>query len=325
MLQLQADTRVFNQAMSDLIRTLGKDMATETKRQAKLLCLAIAAAAPPRPRGAKNGLAGNIPKLRSEAWMKVVKRLVKPAYGMRVLDAARMNDPGILWGIATTTKRTNLFHSSTMNRLLKLAVEGGKDTGPNPTKALEIFRQIFRGKLGGPVPVVHQSWDANAANQYYRLVDKMAKVGLPQISEAERVFLVNRIQTERRNIIKAYRPTIGTMKAGWVQAGVAIPVKAGKKPPNWLLNKKTIGGSTTTGTEYSLVCTIRNSKGNALGVNERLNYVGKAIRYRTRKMVNGLKGAINASLAKKYRRAGQPVPAHLKSFAKADDAIDTPL
>lgn len=322
MIKLQADTQNFNRALVELSTTLGKDLGDQTKREAKMLCLQIAANAPPRPKGAKNGLAGNIPKLRAQAWMKVVRRLVKPAYAMRVLDAVRLGDPGILAGIANTTTRKELFRSGAVNRLIRLAGAGTEKEPANPQKAMDLLKVLFKAKAGGAAPVVYPEMNAQAYQQYYNLVDKMAKVGLGRLSEAERVYLQKRIQTERSRIIKAYKPTIGTMKAGWVQAAIAIPVKAGKKPPNWLLNKKSIGGASTAGSGFTLTCTMRNSKGNALGANQRLDYVGKAIRYRTRKMINNLKGAMKASLAKKYKKLGQPVPAHLKVGTKPDNSIE---
>ena len=311
---LKTNTRGFDQAMRDLVDGLKKEAGTEMKRQAKLLALAIASAASPRPKGLK-GLAAGIPKAKAKAWLKVVKRLVKPAYSMRILDVARRNDADTLFGIARTTTRNPLMKTSAINRIVMAARR-------DVYRAMINLRQILKGKLSNGEAgnaEVYQELNGAAMAQYYRLLDRMGKDGLKSIPMSARIYLRQPIKDERKKIMDAYIPTIGTVKAGWVQAAMAIPSKAGRKPPNWLLNKKVIGSGSVSGDGMKMTITIRNAKGNAKGMDERTDYVRKAIRFRIHKMYAGLKGAIARKLAQKYRRLGQPVPAHLQFANRPND------
>lgn len=314
MISVRAETRAFDKAMSDLIRKGGRDIHEETMRQAKLLALQVASNAPPKPKKTK-GLSVSIPRIKATSWLKVVRRLVKPAYSMRVIDAMRAGDPDLLAGIARTTKRPDLLKNNSANRIIRSAKR-------DAVKALALLRQLFKGRDGGKTLRVYQGIEGDAMQHYYKLLDDMGKYGLDTISESEKVFLKNPIGREHKKIIAGYMPTIGTLKAGWVQAAMALPSKAGRKPPNWLLNKKQIGSGSVAMGGYSSIAILRNARGNAKGVNDRIEYVGKAVRLRTRKMVAGLKGAIAAMLAQKAKAMGQPIPSSLRGPSRKADEIE---
>jgi len=317
---LQAHTKAFDKAMADLVAGMKKDANLEMQRQAKLLAFDIATTTPPRPKGVK-GLAASIPRVKAKQWMKVVKGLVKPAYSMRVLDVARRGDTDTLWGIAKTSSRENIMKRGAINRIVKAA-------GKNAVLAMKNLRQILKGKMGGgDVAQVYQDLSGKALSHYYDLVNefgqlrgkKNGKGKLGQISMSRRVYLREPITAEREKIIAAYMPTIGTVKAGWVQAGMAIPIKTARKPPNWLLGKKAIGAGTVSGSGMRVMVTLKNQKGNARGLDDRTQYVERAMRFRIRRIYNGIKGAISRQLAKKYRQLGQPVPAHLQFANRPDE------
>lgn len=315
--KLQADSRAFDKAMGNLIRELRLDVQKETLRQAKLLALQVATNTPPLVKGMK-GLAAGIPRAKAKSWLKVVKKLVKPAYAMRVVDAVRARDIDTLWGIADTKTKPPFrdYKGSAANRILEL-------TKRDAVKGMEIFSRMFKATISsGPTPKVYQEMDSQAFAHYYKLLDKMGKGGLKQIKDGEKIYLREPINAERQKIIAAYIPTIGAVKAGWVQAAVAIPSTAGRKPPNWLLNKKVIGGSTVMGEGMRVTVSMRNGKGNAKGMDDRVGYVAKALRQRTNKMRHNLKWALKAALAKKYRAMGQPVPAHLAGGRPNDNLDD---
>lgn len=307
MITVKAETKAFDKAMSDLIRKGGRDIEQETVRQAKLLALQIASSAPPYVRGAK-GLANSIPRLKAASWMKVVKKLVKPAYSMRIIDAlATPNPEAMIKGIAVTTKRDNLFRNNAVNRIVMSAK---RDAG----NAVRLLRILLRGWISNSYTMTtFENIQGDGMQAYYNLLDRMGKEGLKSIPMRDRVYVMENIKKQRQVIIDQYKPHIGHLKAGWVQAAVALPSKAGKKPPNWLLNKPKIGSGGLAVGGYSALCIFRNNKGNTKGINTRLDYVGKAVRLRTRKMINGLKAQLKATMAAKGKTP---------KAVRKDDSID---
>lgn len=287
------DHRGFDEALRDCVNILKKDASKEVMRQGRLLALAIASAAPPRIKGLK-GLAAGIPKAKGESRMKVLKRLIKPAYSMRVVDAVRMGPTeeglDVLYGIATTRKRTvfnkNGNHNLSDNALQRILNAAQKDT----IGAMTQLRKLLKGAPNGITPRLYQDYNQKSSAHYKHLLNRMGKEGLKNISWADRVFLREPIKKERAKILAEYIPTVGTLKAGWVQAAMAIPVNAGRKPPGWLLNKKVIGSASVAQAGAATTITIGNGKGNAIGFNTRTDYVGRAVRFRRMKMINAIKG-----------------------------------
>lgn len=315
------DAKDFNDAIGEVIRTMRKDIPTETQRQAKLLALAIANAAPPRVKGLK-GLAAGIPNAKKEMRRKVIVRLVKPAYSMRVIDAARMGPTeeglDVLYGIATTRKKlvfTGQGGQSLDNALQRILNAAQKDT----IGAMKNLRQLLNGAPKGIAPTLYQDYNPKASKHYKGLLDRMGKEGLKNISWADRVFLREPIKKERLKILAEYVPTVGKMKAGWVQAALAIPVNAGRKPPNWLLNKPSIGSASVSGSPTNPQVIFQNSKGNALNFNTRVDYVGRAMRYRAMRMRNGIEGFMKRTLQVYYKRKGMPIPANLQAVKRPKD------
>lgn len=323
------DHKGFDEALRDCVNILKKDASKEVMRQGKLLALAIASAAPPRIKGL-NGLAAGLPRAKGEARMKVLKRLIKPAYSMRVIDVAKMGPTeeglDVLYGIATTRKKTVFTgqgKQSLDNALQRILNAAQKDT----IGAMKNLRQLLNGAPNGITPQLYQDYNKKSSAHYKRLLDRMGKEGLKNISWADRVFLREPIKKERAKILAEYIPTIGTVKAGWVQAAMAIPVNAGRKPPNWLLNKKVIGSAAIAQAGAATTITIGNGKGNALNFNSRVDYVGRAIRFRRLKMINGIKGF----LLRKFRGAfkdegyGRLDYAQFDSKKVSQDDFDVPI
>lgn len=302
-LSIKVEHKGFDEALRQCVQILKKDAGVEFARQGRLLALAIASAAPPRIKGMK-GLAAGIPRAKGEMRRKVIKRLVKPAYSMRVIDAVRMGPTeeglDVLYGIANTRKKPvfrsigNATGDSALQRILNAAA---KDT----IGAMKAFKQLLKNVPSGGTPKLYQDWNQRSSSHYKRLLDRMGKEGLKAIPWSDRVFLREPINKERAKILAEYIPTVGTVKAGWVQAAMAIPSNAGRRPPSWLLNKKVVGSSNVQLNATNKVITITNSKGNALGFNTRVDYVGRAVRYRQLKMINSIKGFLLRKFGKQFK------------------------
>lgn len=300
---IKVDHKGFSDALAQSILVLKKDAPKEVMRQGRLLALAIASAAPPRMKGLK-GLAAGIPKAKGDARMKVLKRLVKPAYSMRVIDAVRMGPTeeglDVLWGIAKNRSKPvfkGIGNATRDNALQRILYAAQKDT----IGAMKNLRQLLKNIPAGKTPQLFQDYNQAASKKYKGLLDRMGKEGLQSIPWSDRVFLREPIKKERLRILAEYIPTVGTLKAGWVQAAMAIPVNAGRRPPAWLLNKKSEGGAMVMLSGANTTITISNRKGNALNFNTRVDYVGRAIRFRQLKMINSVKGFLFRKFAKQYK------------------------
>jgi hypothetical protein len=314
---VKVDNKGFNEALAHTIAAMKKDAPKETMRQGKLLALAIASAAPPRIRGLK-GLAAGIPKAKADSRFKVIKRLFKAAYSMRVIDAVRMGptEEGIdvLWGISKFRSKPvfkGIGNASRDNALQRILFAAQKDT----MGAMRNLQQLLKKAPGGPVPQLYQDYNQRSSAHYKRLLDKMGKSGLGSISQSERIYLREPINRERKKVLAEYIPTVGTLKAGWVQAAMAIPSNAGRKPPSWLLNKKLIGSAAVIGSGFKNGVVITNQKGNAIGFNTRTDYVGKALRFRRMKMLN----AIKAMLARKFKEKFNTADTFILPYERLDD------
>lgn len=314
--------------MSQLARGLKKDVHDETLRQAKLLTLAIASAAPPRPKGSK-GLAANIPNKRAKSVAGGIAAIVKGVNGMPLRQVAAANDPTVFTNSIRNGGAPNKEHTrTTSTKLATGAIMFSQKTNESPlwriyraaktdpVRALKNLRQVLKNNTV-QAPMIFNNFMGKAVEEYYNSLNKKSRK-----QPYPKVFInARKVTDERKQLLEQIKPTIGTVKAGWVQAGLQIPVRAGGRVPNWLLNKKVIGSTTANMNGMQLAVSLTNMKGNALGMNDRLDYVGKAVRFRTRKMVNGLREAIKAQLRKKYTRAKQPVPAHLAA-GKPDDETE---
>lgn len=311
--------------MSQLARGMQKDVQDETLRQAKLLTLAIASSAPPRPKGSK-GLAANIPNKRAKSIAGGIAAIVKDVRGMPLRQVAATNDPTVFTNSLRQGGSPNKEHTRVSARLATGALMFSTGESPlwriykaaksDPVRALKNLRQVLKNHTV-QAPMVFNNFMGKAVEEYYSSLGKKSRK-----QPYAKVFInARKVAEERKQLLDQIKPSIGTVKAGWVQAGLQIPIRAGGRVPNWLLNKKVIGSSSASINGMMLSVNLTNAKGNALGMNDRVDYVGKAIRFRTQKMINGLREAIKAQLRKKYVRAKQPVPAHLQP-GKPDDETE---
>jgi len=325
--QVQIDTTRFNVAMRQLATGLKKDTEQETMRQAKFLCIQLAASAPPRPKDS-NGLAANIPKIKSKSIYKGISAIVKSVKGMPLRQVAASNDPSVFTNSIHSKGSPNQNYSARTKLATGAVMFSKAAESPlwriyraaktDPTKALKNLKQVLKNYLA-EAPKVYQklTGSGSAMQDYYKNLRKKS-----QRMTYEKIYInTKKVNDERIELLKQIEPHIGTVKAGWIQAGLQIPVKAGPRIPAWLLNKKAIANSTTSASNGIVSISLTNSKGNSKGINERLDYTGSAIRARTRKMVNNLREAIKYSLRKKYISQNQPVPAHLVA-GKKDDSIE---
>lgn len=327
---IKVEHRGFEEALAQCVAILKRDAGEELARQGRLLALAIASAAPPKVKGMK-GLAAGIPRAKGEMRRKVLKRLVKPAYSMRVVDVARMGPTeeglDVLWGISKTRTKpvftANGRANLTDNALQRILRAAQRDT----IGAMKNLRQLLSNAPAGKAPTLYQDYNSRSSAHYKRLLDRMGKEGLKNIPWSDRVFLREPINRERAKMLAEYIPTVGTVKAGWVQAAMAIPSKAGRKPPNWLLNKKVVGSANSSITATNKVITISNRKGNALNFNTRVDYVGRAVRFRQLKMINGIKGFLLRKFRNNFKNEGfgRWEYAQYDSMRVSQDDFDVPI
>ena len=328
--QIQIDTTRFKAVMLHLAKSLKKDTEQETMRQAKFLCIQLAKSAPPVPRGSK-GLEANIPKKKRESVLKGMKKVTKSVQGMSLMKIAAYNDSSVFWNSLskkTEPNKESIRFTKTATGALMFATSGNesplwritKAAQTDPTRALKNLRQVLKNYQVEAPKIYGKFANSGLALQaYYQNLNKKSKK-----QSYDTVFINTKakgLEEERMELLARIEPSIGTVKAGWIQAGLQIPVKAGPRIPSWLLNKKAIANSTTNMSNGVVSISLTNNKGNAKGINDRLGYTAKAIRARTRKMINNIREAIKATMRKKYTSQNQPVPAHLAA-GKKDDSIE---
>lgn len=322
MISIQVNTWSLNIAIQRFIRGTQKDVAHETQRQAKLLCLELAAKASPRPRGVK-GLAASIPKIWGKRVRGQIGAIVKGAGSLGLFHLARINNPTVFARSYYPGKVTAQFR--TVNKLYKNArgeVVGKQVTEvsplhrimeaakKDPDKALKNLRQVLKARLSGDFPTVYDNAVRGPGNAaYYESLTKKSKA---PGSKAQRVYINTSDPRFDRNLLGTLiEGKIGTVKAGWVQAGLAIPVTAGPKIPGWLRGKRTVGSGTVNKSADHTGIALLNTVGNANGMDDRTQYVNDALRSRTAKLQRGLEEALKAQARKWYQRSGQPIPAAL--------------
>jgi hypothetical protein len=290
-----------NIALRNFIKTLGKNAAETTLHQSKLLCLDLAAAASPRPRGVK-GLAAAIPKIWGKRIAGNVGAIVKGARALSLVQIARFDDASVFRNGFYPTKALPTRRVIGYRRTATGAVRERYQVSPlyrinqaaqkNPQVALKNLRQVLKNHLGGTVPTVYNNFMGRAVDQYYKETSNKAKGG-----KFSRVFInYPDVREEREKLVDSIIPHIGTVKAGWVQAGLAIPVKGGARIPQWLLSKRTVGaGSHSVSEDMQIGVVLTNGKGNAIGMNDRTGYVAKTIRWRKQRIITNLENAIKAT------------------------------
>lgn len=332
MLTIKVETWSLNIAIRQFIKGTQKDVALETQRQAKLLCLELASKASPRPKGVK-GLAASIPRIWGKRVRGQIGSIVKGVMSLGLFHLARINDPSVFQrsyypGKVTPQQRTTrksyrLFNGSIMFRdvqevspLYRIMEAAKKD----PNRALKNLRQVLKARLSGNAPTIYENAVKGPGNAaYYQSLNKKAKGG-----KVEKVFVNTSDPRIDRNILATViESRIGTVKAGWIQAGLAIPVKAGPRVPSWLTNKRTVGQGQVTQSGMTTGVSMLNFVGNAGGMADRTDYVKEALRSRTAKLRTGLEEALKAQARQWYVRNRQPIPSHLLGGKpKQVDTID---
>lgn len=311
MIRSQVDTWGFNIAIHRMVKALALNAEAVTLQQTKLLCLDLARAAPPRPRGVK-GLAASIPKIWGKKIQGNMGAIVKGARALSLFHIARLNDASIFRNGFYPTKALNTRRVKGYYRTATGAVREtyagsalyriNQAAQKDPQKALKNLRQVLKNHLGGFTPVVHNNFMGKAVDAYYDATRKKAQSGSRKA--VDRVYInTPDPRQERAQEVANILPHIGTVKAGWIQAGLAIPHKGGAKVPAWLLNKRQVGsGSATTSQDMRISIALTNGKGNAIGIDDRTNYVNKTLRWRKNRMLTYMENALKAQARKWHNK-----------------------
>lgn len=325
MITIQVNTWGLNIALQRFLKGTQKDVALETQRQAKLLCIELAAKASPRPKGMK-GLAAAIPK----KWGKRIKwtagAIIKGARSLGLFHLARINDPTVFSNSYYPSKVSpkQVLKKGASTRLFTGAILFRQEVSPlhrimkaaqkDPARALRNLRQVLKARLAGSAPTVHNNYTGKAVDAYYQSLTDAAKRGAlkGKAGKFQKVFINTADpRAERNQQVAVATAQVGTVKAGWIQAAEAIPVKAGPRIPNWLRGKRAVGNGQVNTSDIRTQVSLLNSVGNANGMDDRTQYVNEALRSRTYKLRRGLEEALKAQARKWYQRNRQPVPAAL--------------
>lgn len=307
MVKFQVDTWGFNLAIRRMAAALGKDIQETTLHQSKLLCIDLATAAPPRPKGVK-GLAAAIPKIWSRKISGNIGAIVKGARALSLFHIARLNDASVFRNgfyptKALPTKRVvGYYRTATGAVRERFAVSAlyriNQASQKDPQRALQNLRQVLKAHLGGTVPKVYNNFTGRAVQDYYDATGKKAR---SRGATVNRVYInTSDPKEERDKMLAQIMPHIGTVKAGWIQAGLAIPVKGGARIPSWLTGKKSVGSGTSNASssladrQAMINITLTNLKGNAIGIDDRTNYVAKTLRWRKQRMLTFMENALKA-------------------------------
>lgn len=354
MLTIKVKTALLNRAIRDFIAQTGKDLPLETNRQAKLLCIELAAGASPTPRGVKR-LAASIPKIWGRRIRGQMGTIVKGPRSLGLFALARINDTSVLKnsyypGKVTAQLRTYVkkytpaqlraFERKQLAGLrgkkrakAKAQLQAGgselQSTGytvnevsalhrimeasqKNPQSALKNLRQLLKSRLQGEAPTVHSTLAGRAVSAYYDSLKDKAQRRVQGSKKTQKVYiLASDPRPEREALAVQIDKQIGTVKAGWIQAGLAIPVKAGPRIPGWLLGKRAVGQGQSNTNGLVTSASILNSVGNAGGVEDRTGYVKAALDTRYRKILIAMDEATKALARSWYKKQRLPVPAYL--------------
>lgn len=335
MVSMQVDTWGLNIALQRMIKALNLDIQQTTLHQSKLLCLDLAKAASPRPKGVK-GLAASIPKIWANRIAGNIGSIVKGARALSLFHIARLNNASIFRNGFYPTKANPTRRVVGYYRLATGAVREryavsalyriNQASQKDPDMALKNLRQVLKAHLGGTVPKVYNNFMGRAVDDYYDATRKKAR---SRGAAVDRVYInTSDPKQERDQLLAQIIPSIGTVKAGWIQAGLSLPVKGGPRIPAWLTGKKTVGtGNSNAVSSVSTKSTVvgvslTNYKGNAIGMNDRTNYVAKTLRYRKTKMITFMENALKAKARQWHNKKFNASP--LALAPTKSDAGDEP-
>lgn len=354
MLTIKVKTALLNRAIRDFIAQTGKDLPLETNRQAKLLCIELAAGASPKP-AKLNRLAAAIPKIWGRRIRGQMGTIVKGPRSLGLFALASINDTSVLKNsyypgkvsaqLRTYVKKYTPSQLRAFERKQLAGLRGKKrakakaqlqaggselqTTGytvnevsalhrimeasqKNPQSALKNLRQLLKNHLKGDAPTVHTTLAGRAVSAYYDSLKDKAQRRVKGSKGTQKVYiLASDPRPEREALAVQIDKHIGTVKAGWIQAGLAIPVKAGPRIPGWLLGKRAVGQGQSNTNGLVTSASLLNSVGNAGGVEDRTGYVKAALDTRYRKILIAMDEATKALARSWYKKQRLPVPAYL--------------
>lgn len=303
MIKARVDTSRLDAAISQFIGATGKEIGEELARQGKFLAYELAAVSPPAAKGQANGLSpGN--RKSSESKIKraldfFIRKKTAATGTTAIAEIAAENDLASFTAYANSGEWRGPKTGPILQRIMSAPGEG-KD----PAVALRKLRQYLRGLIG-QIEAQHLSGfkedQAAIARAYYDAIgkrsrkqrSKVVKVGGPQGGQGN---------TDRAKaaIRRAAYASIGGIKAGWVQAGDALPATISISRPGWLAGKKQAGRGSLTIGNFQASITIANSNANPAGIEDRTKYVQKAIDNRERKILFALEGAVKHLARKSF-------------------------
>lgn len=337
MLDIKVNTWSLNVDIRRFIAGAKKDFPIETQRQAKLLALALASKASPRPKGVK-GLAASIPRIWAKRVRGQIGTIIKGAMSLGLFHLARINSASVFKnsyypGKVRPQIRTTYKKAKSDSYLGTVYTKEVTETSPlyrimeasqrDPQRALKNLRQLLKARLSGSAPKVYDNLIGQSVDAYYQGLKARAQGRMKgRNPKIPKVYLNTADPTPyRETLAKSIDAHIGTVKAGWVQAGLAIPVKAGPRVPSWLTGKRGVGSGVVNVSDLKTGVVLTNTIGNGGGVNDRTDYVNEAVSARRAALRNGLQEALKAQARKWYVRNRQPIPAALAP-GRAKDTID---
>lgn len=313
MIKARVDTSRLDAAISQFIGATGKEIGEELARQGKFLAYELAAVSPPAAKGQANGLSpGN--RKSSEAKIKralefFIRKKTNTGGAWATAQVAAENDVAAFQQFAAGDgwyKGANSGFSLTASAsgaggaIMRIMNAAKTD----PARALKNIRQYLKHFIAEAEREVLKEYNNDQAavmRAYYEAIGKRArrqrskvvKVGGPQGGQGN-------TDRARAAIRRTAFAAVGGIKAGWVQAGDALPATISISRPGWLAGKKQSGRGSLTIGNFQASLTIANSNANPAGIEDRTKYVQKAIDNRERKILFALEGAIKHLAQKSF-------------------------
>lgn len=333
MIRLEPDTRAFGRALEGLKHELGKTIGQAIREESRLLAFELGSLALPNANTKKGnaGLSTRAFKAGKNRIQADLKKLYRPASRLSLRQLAYLNDeksltaaasdilqkwrasdkvgrgafaaqeqnPSILkrardFAPGVTVKEKEETIGRVLFRIMQAAVSG------HPL-ALKNLRQVLKGggidNTGGAalkaVRGVGGSPYRDALNAWTK-GNKTRLIISEREKDAERLIKVLADKLISR---------VGKVKGGWVNSVSRIRnVNGGKEPKigDWIKSKTGDGSAMEIGNpdDLSFAIELTNKIGNGGGINDRLNYVDRAIAWRTKKIQNKLKFLLRKRLGR---------------------------
>jgi hypothetical protein len=323
MIQLQADTRQFGRALEGLRFELGQGIRETLRDEARRLAFELGSLALPNANTKKGnaGLSSRAFRAGKNRILADIKKLYRPASRLSLKQIAYLNDersltaaagdilqkwrssdkigrgsfaaqesaPAVLkrardYSAGKTTKEKEENLGQVLFRIMQAAVTG------HPL-ALKNLRQVLKngavGDTGGAALIAVRGVGGKPYREALNAWSKGNKTRLI-ISEREK-------DSERlmKTLAEKLISRVGRVKGGWISSVSRIPKPNGSNDPkigDWIRSKTGDGSAQEIGdpNNLSFAIELSNKIGNGGGINDRLNYVQRAIDWRTKKMENRL-------------------------------------